>query len=464
MIRVRRHGARISLVVLMAGLAIALPGAGTALALAPTITSFTPASGPIGAPVVINGDNFTGPDPDVTAVKFNGVSATFTIDNPHQITATVPAGATDGPIALTNVDGTATSAASFDVTASPVPTITSFNPTSGPVGTSVQVTGTGFFGASAVQFNNTNATTFTIDSNTQITAAVPAGATTGPIKVTTPGGTATSATNFTVTAGGFAITSFNPTSGVIGTSVVITGVGFTGANRVRFNGTSATFTVNSDTQITAIVPAGATTGPISVTKPGGNTATSSTNFTVTPSPVPTIASFNPTSGTIGTSVTITGTGFTGASAVRFNGTSATFTVNSNTQIATTVPSGATTGPIAVTTPGGTATSATSFTVIGPTIHRRTITLALRRHLVARGRVTVNDGFGDCASNVPVRIQRLRDGRWRTVDTTQTNTDGTYRERIPDRVGTYRAVATRLELNGGADVCARDRSPRERHTH
>ncbi|HET9248760.1 MAG TPA: IPT/TIG domain-containing protein, partial [Actinomycetota bacterium] len=380
-----------------------------------------------------------------------------------KLTATVPAGATDGPIAVTNADGTATSAASFDVTASPVPTITSFNPTSGPPGSSVDITGTGFFGASAVQFNNTNAT-FTVDSDTHITATVPAGATTGPIKVTTPGGTATSATNFTVTAGGFAITSFNPTSGVIGTSVVITGVGFTDVNQVRFNGTSATFTVDSDTQITAIVPGGATTGPISVTKPGNNTATSSTNFTVTPSPVPTLSSFNPTSGTVGTSVSIIGTGFIGASAVRFNGTSATFTVNSNTQITATVPSGATTGPIAVTTPGGTATSTMSFTVTGPAIHPRTITLDLRRHLVARGLVTVDDGFGDCASNVPVKIQRLRDGRWRTVETTQTTRDGAYREQIPDRRGTYRAVATRLELNGGADVCARDRSPRERHTH
>jgi IPT/TIG domain len=380
MIRMRRQIARVSLVTLLAGLTMAIPGAGAAFAAAPTISSFTPTSGPVGAPVVINGDNFTGSDPIVTSVRFNGVSATFTIDNPHKITATVPAGASDGPIAVMNADGTATSVASFDLTASPVPTITSFTPTSGPLGSSVDITGTGFFGASAVTFNSTSAT-FTVASNTHITATVPAGATTGPIKVTTPGGTATSATNFTVTGGAIAITSFSPISGVIGTSVVITGVGFTGVNRVRFNGTSATFSVNSNTQITATVPAGATTGPISVTKPGNNTATSSTSFTVVP----------------------------------------------------------------------------------PTIHRRTITLDLRRHLVARGLVTVNDGFAGCASNVPVKIQRLRDGRWRTVEGAQTNTDGTYREHIPDRVGTYRAVATRLELHGGADVCARDRSPRERHS-
>jgi hypothetical protein len=99
-----------------------------------------------------------------------------------------------------------------------------------------------------------------------------------------------------------------------------------------------------------------------------------------------------------------------------------------------------------------------------TSHDRTITLDLRRHLVARGIVTVNDGFGACASTVPVKIQRLRNGTWRTIDTTQTDTVGTYRERIRDRVGVYRAVAKRVELNTSADVCVRDRSPRERHTH
>jgi large repetitive protein len=459
--RVQRRFARVWMVILAAGLVVAIPGADAALAAPPTISSFNPTSGPIGTSVHISGSGFGGSSP-ATAVTFNGTTAMFTVDSNTAITATVPAGATDGPIAVTDTEGTATSSASFDVTPSPVPTIASFTPTTGPVGTSVGITGTGFIGASAVKFNGTTAA-FTIGSTTQITATVPGGATTGPIEVTTPGGTAASATNFTVTAGGFAITSFNPTSGVIGTSVVITGVGFTGANHVRFNGTSAMFTVNSPTQITAIVPAGATTGPISVTKPG-DTATSATNFTVTPSPVPTLTSFNPTSGVVGTSVVITGTGFTGATAVTFNGTPATFTVNSDTQITATVPAGATTGPIAVTTPGGTATSATSFTVTPPTIHQRTITFDLRRHLVARGRVTANDGFVDCTSDVPVRIQRFRDGRWRTIETTRTDAAGLYRERIPDRVGLYRTVAARLELNAGADVCARDRSPRERHTH
>ena len=93
-----------------------------------------------------------------------------------------------------------------------------------------------------------------------------------------------------------------------------------------------------------------------------NASSSCINSYGTVSNPPSISSFSPTSGPVGTSVTITGTNFTGATAVKFNGTSASFTVNSSTQITATVPSGATTGPISVTTGAGTGTSSSSFTV------------------------------------------------------------------------------------------------------
>jgi RHS repeat-associated protein len=245
------------------------------------------------------------------------------------------------------------------------PTITSFSPPSGVVGTSVTITGTNFTGATATKFNGTSATSFTVNSSTQITATVPTGATTGTISVTTPYGTATTSTSFTVNVPAPTITTFSPTSGTPGTSVTITGTNFTGATAVAFHGTAAaSFTVNSATQITATVPNGATTGTITVTTPGG-TATSSTSFTVNV-PAPTITTFSPTSGTPGTSVTITGTNFTGATAVAFHGTAAaSFTVNSSTQITATGPTSASTGAITATTPGGTATSPTSFTFIPP---------------------------------------------------------------------------------------------------
>jgi len=141
----------------------------------------------------------------------------------------------------------------------------------------VTINGTNFTGASSVQFNGLNAASFTVTSATAIQATVPAGATTGPLAVTTPGGTTTSASSFAVAP---AITSFSPATGPAGTAVTITGSNFTGATAVKINGMSASFTVLSATSVRLIVPTGATTGPLSVTTPAG-TANSAGSFTVT---------------------------------------------------------------------------------------------------------------------------------------------------------------------------------------
>jgi hypothetical protein len=321
----------------------------------PTITGFTPASGPSGTSVTISGTNFTG----ATDVAFNGTAATFTVTSSSAIQATVPAGATSGPISVATPGGTVTSTSSYSV--APPPTIASFSPASGLAGASVTISGANFTGAAAVTFNGT-AATFSVTSDAAIQATVPAGATTGPLTVTTPGGAATSASTFTVLVAP-TITSVTPTNGPVGTVVTISGTNFTGVTAVAFNGTAASYTVTSTTAIQATAPAGVTTGPLSVTTAGG-TATSAASFT----PAPTIASFTPTSGLAGASVTINGARLTGATAVTFNGTAATFSVTSDAAIQATVPAGATTGPLGVTTPGGTATSGSSFTVlVAPTI-------------------------------------------------------------------------------------------------
>ena len=238
----------------------------------PTITSFTPLAVGIGNPVTISGTNFRG----ASFVGFNGTSATFTMNAAGTIiTATVPPEATAGKITVTTAGGTITSASDYTVV--PAPTITSFTPSSGAEGTAVTITGTNFTNASAVRFNGTAAISFSIVSDTSITVTVRTGATTGTISVTTPGGTATSSSNYTVSP---TITSFTPSSGTSGATVTITGRNFTDATAVSFNGTAATtFSVASATSITATVPTGATTGTIVVTTPGG-TATSATSFTV----------------------------------------------------------------------------------------------------------------------------------------------------------------------------------------
>jgi len=244
------------------------------------------------------------------------------------------------------------------------PTITSFSPPSGPIGTAVDIQGTNFTGATGVKFNGTPDPSFFVNSSSDISAHVPSGATTGTIAVTTPNGTGTSSTSFNVTTTSSPnVTSFTPTSGPVGTNVTITGTGFTGATSVTFGGTpSVNYTVNSDTSINANVPGGAATGQIGVTTTNG-TGLSSTNFTVTTvSPPPTITGFTPTQGYAGTKVTITGTYFTGATSVKLGTTAATFTVNSATSITATVPSLHFLGSYrwAVTTPNGTATSTSFF--------------------------------------------------------------------------------------------------------
>ncbi|MBV5323672.1 IPT/TIG domain-containing protein, partial [bacterium] len=147
------------------------------------------------------------------------------------------------------------------------------------------------------------------------------------------------------------ITSFTPTSAGNGTTVTITGTDFTGATAVSFGGTAATsFNVASATSITAVVSTG-TSGDVSVTTLGG-TATK-TGFTFIPAPV--ISSFSPTSSGNGLTVTLTGTNFTGATAISFGGTAATsFNVVDATSITAVVSTG-TSGNVSVTTPGGTGT-------------------------------------------------------------------------------------------------------------
>jgi hypothetical protein len=297
----------------------------------PSITSFSPGSGNVSSSVVIAGDYFTG----ATSVKFNGVSATsFTVNSSIQITATVPVGATTGKIQVTTPSGKATSTTNYIVNVQS-PVISSFTPSAGLTGSVVTISGDYFNGATAVTFFNNKSSLFKVVSNTIITASVPSAVTTGPISVITPSGTGSSATNFDPVLIP-SISSFTPASGFVGTQVQITGSEFTTVSSVRFNNVTSSYTLINDTGIKATVPPTGTTGNITVITSGG-TATSPSTFTVTV-PAPTITSFSPGTGSVATSVTITGTNLTGATKVTFNNiTSSFYTVNSSTQIVSAVP-------------------------------------------------------------------------------------------------------------------------------
>ncbi|HWY54631.1 MAG TPA: choice-of-anchor tandem repeat GloVer-containing protein [Terriglobales bacterium] len=159
-----------------------------------------------------------------------------------------------------------------------LPPFVSLVSTSGKVGDSIEILGQGFNGTTDVSFNG-KAASFKVVSDTYLNATVPSGASKGSVTVKTSTGTVTSNHIFIVIPH---IKSFNPTSGKVGTPVVITGTTFTGATKVTFGGVASTnFKGDSDTQVTATVPNGAVTGKIGITTPAG-TATSSGIFTVQP--------------------------------------------------------------------------------------------------------------------------------------------------------------------------------------
>jgi uncharacterized repeat protein (TIGR03803 family) len=146
----------------------------------------------------------------------------------------------------------------------------------GKVGQVVQILGNGLTGASSVKFGSVSAT-FTVVSDTYMTAVVPATAANGTVSVTVPSGMRVSSKVFKVLPG---ITSFSPSSGAVGSQVVITGTGLAQTTKVTFGGVAATTFSKTSTKVTVTVPAGAKTGKIVVTTPGGTIA-SATNFTVT---------------------------------------------------------------------------------------------------------------------------------------------------------------------------------------
>jgi glucose/arabinose dehydrogenase len=161
------------------------------------------------------------------------------------------------------------------------PTISGFTPTSGGVGTRVEVTGTYLAGTTQATLN-AKSVPFTVFSDNEVKIRVPPGSTTGRIALSTAAGSVRSASPFTVT---FGITSFTPTSGPVGTVVTIKGVGFTNPSTVQFHGVSSTdVTFVSSSQLKATVPAGARTGTITVTRTTGapSTTESATTFAVTP--------------------------------------------------------------------------------------------------------------------------------------------------------------------------------------
>jgi large repetitive protein len=331
----------------------------------PSVSSINPRNGPTagGNTVTINGANFS----SATSVQFGSNAAAFSIVSDMQITATAPPGSA-GPVnvTVTNVGGPSITSGSYTYVAAP--TVSAVSPGSGPGGggTPVTITGSHFTGATAVSFGVNAATNVTVGSDSQITATAPTGSGTVDVTVTTPGGTsATSEADAFTYVGVPTVTAIAPSTGptVGGTFVTITGTNFSNATSVQF-GTMASvdFSIKSATQIVAAVPLAPSveTVDITVTSPGGTSPTSSADlftYYVQPPFAPVVTSVSPAQGPPagGTTVTITGAGFTNAMTVRFGTVGASFALNGDTQITATSPAASAPGAVdvTVTTAGGT---------------------------------------------------------------------------------------------------------------
>ncbi|HVU95342.1 MAG TPA: T9SS type A sorting domain-containing protein [Puia sp.] len=315
-------------------------GAGKGFAQAPHIDWLSVNGASSGEAVQIHGSHLTG----VTAVRFGAVNATsFTINYDSMITAVVGGGAS-GYVSVWSPNGV-DSQAGFTYFPTILPArVDSFSPKSGGPGAVILLYGVRLNTATAVRFGGVPAASFTILSDTVIRAVVGYG-NTGAVTVISPGGNlGVFGFLYLPPPGAIKISYFSPQMAKTGDLVQIHGVSFNGVNAVRFGGVAAqTFTVGSDTLITAQVAAGAS-GQVWISGPQGmdslagfvyqDTSTAPRVYTV-------LHSYAPASGGRGTTVMLHGAGLTWVNSVSFGGVAAkSFSVLSDTLLSATVGNGA----------------------------------------------------------------------------------------------------------------------------
>lgn len=245
----------------------------------------------------------------------------------------------------------------------PQPILLSASPMSIHIGETITIEGSGFGatqGNGSVQLNGLSIPIVTW-GETEITATIPVGVTTGNLLISVEG-FPTSSVPVTILP---SVASVSPTLGVAGGSVTITGASFgatQGSSTISFNGAIATATNWGDKRIVATVPPDASTGPVSVTV-NGITSTSALFRVVA---MPTISLLTPNAAPAGKVITIDGTNFgaeQATSTVSFNGTLGTPTFWSDNRIVVPVPGNATTGPLVVTFEGALQSNAATFTFL-----------------------------------------------------------------------------------------------------
>jgi hypothetical protein len=231
-----------------------------------------------------------------------------------------------------------------------LPKLISVSPDTAWTGSQVTVRGRHFTGVTAVKFGGVSVPfVMPAGQDTLLTVTIGNGAT-GDVVIVTPVGTDTLKNAF-VYLPAPVVTAITPTSASQGDVVTIKGMHLGEVTAISFGGVSAaSFSITNDSTIAAIVGTGAS-GNVIVAAHSGRDTISGFVFTIPP----TITALSANSGLNGATITITGTGFTGATAVKFGGTDAASFVVVDATTITAVLGGGATGAVTVTTAGGTAT-------------------------------------------------------------------------------------------------------------
>ena len=342
----------------------------------PLISRFTTtAKG--GDTIEVHGYNFRTRNAAEFELRIGGAKATVDVLSNTNLTAIVPEAAITGPLVVSVPGGTFITPSNIVIQ----PRITGFTPDTGAAGTVVRIDGSGFNGATRVDFGSLPAAAFKVLHSMQVEATVPAGVQTDTLKLVTTNGTAVSSTPFYGTP---RVDSLSPASGRPGTQVVAVGVNLRGATGLTLAGLAITgFEVLDNRQIRFEIPAGAASGRVRVTTPGGS-ATSDASFVVR-GPEPTLTSLSPAEGGPGTTVTLLGSNLSTVTNVTFNGVRASFTATSATTLEAVVPSTATTGLVRVSSPDGVVDSPKAF-IVGTSADIRVTLSASPNPAVAQGSI------------------------------------------------------------------------------
>jgi hypothetical protein len=249
-------------------------------------------------------------------------------------------------------------------------TLTSLSPTQSTAGQTLTLTGTGLSGTTKVNIGSKSVTPTTVTSTT-VTAVIPSTCA-GQYDVTATVGTSTSNSLAFYYAATPVLSTLSPGTGAATApgTVTLLGSGFLNTTAVTFGtlGNGTALTVTNDTQLTVTPPTNTFVGDtdtanVTVTAPGGTSALNGGVTDFTYYNAPTVTGISPSTGTAGTSVTVTGTSLVDVSNVTFTPTgggtavsASSFAGVSDTQVIVYVPSGLTsagTYDIQVITPGGT---------------------------------------------------------------------------------------------------------------